>query len=301
MLASRTIKFAVVLALVALLAACTFTRFAYNQADFVASWMVDDYFGLEPLQKHDFQKRFERFHTWHRYEQLPEYSQFMRTARTRVQHRLSTDDVTWFTEEVKTRFRIMIRHAAPEAAALLATLTPAQIEILQRKLDAGNKKYARTHKLKGTAEERHEAEAKRMTKTIRDWLTPLTAEQEQRIAILVRELPQIQHLRYADRLRRQKEFIELLAHRTEDRARFTARLIDWASHWERGRSPEFQKRQRGLHPACPARKRHRDGCAVKESTSAPAGAGSTLRRLSTAALEYDGPESLLQCLTTPEK
>ena len=242
MLASRTLKFAVVFALVALLAACTFTRFAYNQADFVASWMVDDYFGLEPLQKHDFQKRFERFHAWHRYEQLPEYSQFMRTARARVQDRLSTEDVAWFTQGVRMRFRIMIHHVAPDAAALLATLTPAQIEILQRKLENSNKKYARTHKLKGTAEERQVAEAKRMTKTIRDWLSPLTAEQEQRIAVLARDLPQIQHLRYADRLRRQKEFVELLAHRTEDRARFTARLIDWASNWERGRSAEYQKR-----------------------------------------------------------
>lgn len=242
MSASRIVKFAVVIALAALLAACTFTRFAYNQADIVAAWMVDDYFGLDQLQKQEFNKRFERFHAWHRHEQLPEYSQFMRAAQTRAQRGLYREDVAWFTEGLRARLRIIIRHAAPEAAVLLATLTPAQIEVLQRRLEKANRKFVKTHKLNGTPEERQEAEAKRMVKAIRDWLSPLTAEQEQRVAVLARELPPVQHLRYAERQRRQKEFIELLAHRTEDRARFTARLIDWASNWERGRSADYQKR-----------------------------------------------------------
>lgn len=242
MSATRTLKLGIALALVALLAACSFTRFAYNQADVVVSWMIDDYFGFEAQQKQNFQKRFDRFHAWHRHEQLPEYAQFMRTAHARVQRELKPDDVLWFLDGMKVRARTAIRHGAPEAAAVLSTLTPAQIEILQRKFEANNRKFVRVHKVNGTAEDRHEAETRRLLKALRDWLLPLTAEQEQRVTALARELPQIQHLRYAERLRRQKEFVALLAHRTEDPARFAARLADWAANWERGRSPEFQKR-----------------------------------------------------------
>lgn len=242
MLVSRTFKFVFVFALAALLVSCTFTRFAYNQADTVAAWMVDDYFDLDPQQKQEFQKRFERFYTWHRYEQLPEYSQFMRTARTRMQDGLSREDVFWFTDGLRARYRTAIRQGAPEAAVLLATVTPAQIENLQRKWEKDNRKYVKEHKLNGTSEERQEAEAKRMIKGVKEWLAPLTNEQEQRVHALARELPQIQQLRYTERLRRQKEFLEVLAHHSEDRERFTARIADWASNWERGRTADYQKR-----------------------------------------------------------
>jgi len=230
-----------VAALAALLVSCTFTRFAYNQADTLAAWTVDEYFGLDGTQKDEFNKRFERLYSWHRYEQLPEYAQFMRTAHGRMQAGLSREDVLWFSDGIKTRIRALARKAAPDAAALLATVTPAQIEHLQRKWDKENRKYVRERKVNGTLEERQEAEAKRLIKHIQEWLAPLNGEQEQRIAALARELPQLERERYAERLRRQKAFLELLSHRQEDPQRFTARVADYMANWERGRSADYQK------------------------------------------------------------
>jgi hypothetical protein len=240
-MASRTLRLALIFAVAALLVSCTFSRFAYNQADTVVAWMADDYFDFNQQQKQEFQKRFERFHTWHRYDQLPDYAQFMRTARTRMEDGLSREDVFWFIDGLKARVRTAARSGAPDAAAVLATVMPAQIENLQRKWEKDNRKYVKERMLNGTPEEREEAEAKRITKAIKEWLGPLTNEQEQRAVALARELPQIQHLRYAERLRRQKEFLEVLAHRGEDRERFTARLADWTMNWEKGRAADYQK------------------------------------------------------------
>lgn len=239
--AVRAARWVLVIAAAAVLASCTFTKFAYNQADTAAAWTVDDYFDLDGAQRDEFNKRFQRFYTWHRYEQLPDYAQFMRAAHTRMQSGLSRDDVIWFSDGIKTRVRTMARKAAPEAAALLATLTPAQVENLQRKLDKSNRKYVREHKVNGTLEERQEAEAKRIIKQIEEWLAPLDDEQERRITVLAREMPQLERERYAERLRRQKEFVQLLSHRHEDPQRFTARVTDWMANWERGRSPEYQR------------------------------------------------------------
>jgi hypothetical protein len=149
--------------------------------------------------------------------------------------------VLWFTEGFKTRVRTLGRKAAPDAAALLATLTPAQVESLQRKLEKDNRKYVRERKVNGTLEERQEAEAKRIIKQIEEWLAPLDDGQERRITALARELPQLERERYADRLRRQKEFLELLSHRNEDPQRFTARVTEWMVNWDKGRSPEYQR------------------------------------------------------------
>jgi hypothetical protein len=223
------------------LVSCTFTKFAYNQADTVALWTVDEYFDLEGAQRDDFNKRFQRFYSWHRYEQLPEYAQFMRTAHDRMQDGLSREEVLWFSDGLRSRVRAMGRKAAPDAAALLATLTPTQVENLQKKLEKDNRKYVRERKVNGTLEERQEAEAKRIIKQMEEWLAPLDDGQERRIAMLARELPQLEKERYADRLRRQKELLELLSHRNEDPQRFTARVTEWMVNWDRGRSPEYQR------------------------------------------------------------
>lgn len=238
----RAARLLAVLGLIALVAACSFSRFGYNQADTVAAWMIDDYFDLDGQQKQDFQKRFDRFYTWHRNEQLPEYATFLRTAKTKVQQGLSHADVLWFVDGVRTRVRTAARYAGPDTAAFLATLTPAQIENLQRKWDKDNKKYLRENKVNGTPEERQEVEAKKVVKTFKEWLTPLNSEQEQRVTQMVRELPQISQFRYAERLRRQKEFLAILAQRGEDREKFTARVTEWLANWDRGRSAEDQKR-----------------------------------------------------------
>lgn len=230
-------------AALALLAACTFTRFAYNQADTAAVWAADSYFELDGTQKDELAKRFERFHAWHRNQQLPEYAAFIRTAKTRLQHGVARDDVLWFMDGMRSRVRTAARQAAPDAAALLATLTPAQIENLKRHWEKDNRKYVKERKLNGSQEERAQAEAKRTIKHINDWLLPLTAEQEQKVLELCRDLPSdMYQLHYADRLRRQKEFLEVLEHRTEDRARFTQRVTDWIVNWDRGRSPEYQRK-----------------------------------------------------------
>ena len=237
----RAAKYVLIAALAALLVSCTFTRFAYNQADTVAAWMVDDYFDLDGHQKEEFQKRFDRFYAWHRYEQLPEYSQFMRTARSRFQDGLSREDVMWFVDGLRARVKTAGRQVAPDAAAMLATLTPAQIENLQKKWDKDNRKYVRERKLNGSLEERQEAEAKRIIKQIEDWLAPLSNDQESRIIALARELPAIEQQRYQERLRRQKELLEILSQRTGNPQAFTARLTEWLTNWERNRSPEYQK------------------------------------------------------------
>jgi hypothetical protein len=239
--ALRAARFIAIAAIAALLVSCSFTRFAYNQADTLAAWTVDEYFGLDGTQKDEFNKRFERLYTWHRYEQLPDYAQFMRTAHNRMQDGLSREDVLWFADGIRSRVRAVARKAAPDAATLLATVTPAQIEHLQKKWEKENRKYVRERKVNGTLEERQETEAKRIIKNIEEWLAPLNGEQEQRITALARELPQLERERYAERIRRQKELLELLSHRQEDPQRFTARVAEYMANWERGRSVEYQK------------------------------------------------------------
>jgi len=230
---------AVALAL-AVLGGCSLLRVGYGQLDTYAAWVADDYFDLDAQQRQEFDARFDRLHEWHRREQLPDYAAFLADARARVQRGLAREDLLWITDGVRTRYRTLVRRGADDAAALLLTVTPAQLETLQRQWDRDNRRFAREHRLDGSPEAQRAAATERLLNRVRDWAGTLTVEQEERIAVLARELPSNARLRHEDRLRRQREFLQLMAQRG-DRAQFAERLRNWLLDWENGRDPEYAR------------------------------------------------------------
>ena len=84
---------AIVLALaLAALAGCSTIRIGYPHLDTYASWTVDEYFDLDSQQKDEFRKRFARLHAWHRYEQLPDYAEFLAKTKARLERGFTRED-----------------------------------------------------------------------------------------------------------------------------------------------------------------------------------------------------------------
>jgi hypothetical protein len=223
-----------------LLSGCSAIRLGYGQADTIAVWMADEYFDLDARQKQEFLARFERLHEWHRYEQLPEYVSFLNATKKRLQGDPGREDVLWFIEGLKARYRLIASRAAGDAADILATLAPAQLDALQRQLDKDNRKFVRKYQLEDGIEDQKEARANRNLKQITDWAGSLTRAQEQKITAMLDGLPLIDSLRLEDRRRRQREFLQLLELRG-DKSRFTASLRHWLLDWEQGRSPQYDR------------------------------------------------------------
>jgi Family of unknown function (DUF6279) len=228
--------------LMTLLAGCSAIRVGYNQADNLLAWMADDYFDLDAVQKQDFRARIDRLLKWHRHEQLPDYARFLTEIRQRGQQPLTPDDAAWIVDGVKARFRAIALQGAPDAAEMLATLTPDNIRALEKQYDKVNQKFMREYKLKGTLDERKRARLERTLKQVRDWAGPLTHAQEERISALNSAIPNADHLRHQDRMRRQKEFLALLGQR-QNKAAFAPQVRAWLVDWDKGRAPEYEKAQ----------------------------------------------------------
>ena len=224
----------------AVLPGCSFVRIGYPQLDTIAVWTADEYFDLDPQQKHEFRTRFERFHEWHRYEQLPDYAEFLAETIARLQKGLTREDALWVTEGVRTRYRTLVKRAADDAAAMLMSVTPAQLDTLQHQWEKLNRRFVRKFRLEATIEEQRRATGRQALSRIRDWVGHLDDEQEQQILAWASELPLIHGPRHQDRLRRQREFLELMAQR-DDAGRFAARLRHWLLNWEEGRDPGFDR------------------------------------------------------------
>ncbi len=224
------------------LASCSMLRLGYGQLDTFAAWKANQYFDLDAGQKSEFLQRFGRLHEWHRYEQLPDYAAFLAETRTRLDQPLAREDVLWFLDGVKARYATIVARASDDAAALLRTITPAQLEALRRQWDKDNRHFVREYRLDGSDAEIKRARVRRTLEQTRDWVGSLSHEQEQRIIAMVNALPMTERLRYEDRLRRQHEFVRLMAQRGGSGEQFSARLRQWLTDWDKGRTPEYERR-----------------------------------------------------------
>jgi uncharacterized protein DUF6279 len=223
------------------LAGCNLVSVGYSQLDTYASWYADEYFDLDLRQKQEFRTRFDRLHAWHRYEQLPDYAAFLAETKTRVERGMTRSDFFWAVGGVQERYRTIMRRSADDAAAVLMTITPEQLNTLQRRWDKDNRRFIREYRLDAGIEERREATVRRTLSRIRDWAGSLTPEQEKSIAAMARELPLMHALRHEDRMRRQREFMQLMRNRGDDPAKFAARLRHFLLNWEEGRDPRYDR------------------------------------------------------------
>jgi len=226
--------------LLATLSGCSFVRISYPNLDTFAAWTADDYFDLDPQQKQDFRRRFERVHEWHRYEQLPDYAAFLAETKARLQKGLTREDVLWVTNGVRARYRTFVTYAADDAAAMLMTVTPEQLDALQRRWAKDNRRFVREYRLEASVEEQRRVTGHRVLARIRDWVGHLDDGQEREILAWAGALPLIHGPRHQDRLRRQREFLQLMAQR-DDPGRFAARLRNYLSNWEEGRDPGYNR------------------------------------------------------------
>jgi len=240
MIDGRILRFLALALVLAASGGCTMMRLGYSHLDTFAVSMADDYFELDQLQKHDFNARFDRLHDWHRREQLPEYASFLKEANARLQKGATREDVVWLLDGLDERYRNIVRRGADDAAALLMTVTPEQLEVLQRRWERDNAKFVSEHRLSRNLEQQRAARAKRTVSQIEEWTGDLATEQEQKIVAISNRPPSIERARHEDRLRRQREFLKLMELRSSREA-FTSRLRQWLLNWEDGRTPEQAK------------------------------------------------------------
>ena len=225
---------------VAALAGCSTVRIGYNQLDTLAQWTANRYFDLDDAQEEAFRTRFRRLHEWHRHEQLPDYADFLAQARLRLERGLTDGDVHWFLEGLQRRYVILVKQGSDDAATLLLTITPRQLEVVQERWDKLNQRFAKEYRIGSGLEEQRRASLQRTIEMCRDWFGSLSVAQEHMIRAGIGQMEMIGPLRQEDRMRRQREFLKLMLLRGQPDA-FREKLRHWLIHWDAGRSPDYER------------------------------------------------------------
>jgi hypothetical protein len=179
---TRSKALLLLLALTATLIGCT--NFFYNRLDTLAAWYVQDLVSLDDSQRNDLHAWLNETLQWHRHSELIRYAKFLRelaAASARPSSDLTYKGIETQIEGFGSR---LVERAAPDAARMLMSLTPEQVDEFEANL--AEKARERNEKsLEAQAEGKwHEQRAKDIEKQLKRWTGAVTKEQRQFIAQL---------------------------------------------------------------------------------------------------------------------
>src|SRR6267143_522570 len=224
------------------LASCSATRVAYDNADTMLRFMASSYLDLDAAQSDDLTPLIVRFHQWHRSNELPVYVALLRSASQRAAEGITAQDVAWGLANVRLRYRGFAAKAAEDAAPVLATLASAQFAALERKFAENNEKYTKEF-LSSDDKERRRKQLKRMLERFRDFAGELTPDQEARIGRFALAHERHVALRFEDRQRWQRDFVAALRQERKPEG-LGWRLAEMFDKPELRRSEEFVREDR---------------------------------------------------------
>jgi hypothetical protein len=207
-----------------LLSACSALTLTYNHAEGLLLWKIDRYFQLSGEQEKLVKAWLADFHSWHRQTELPRYAEFLRQVQDRWRDGVSAEEIDWtFDTFAKLRAELTGR-IAPAGAVLLPLVDTTQIRHLDRVLQRDNRDWQSQAAV--PAEERSVKRAKTVLSWLRDWLGPLTREQERLVTRLLKDMPDSTDDWLAYRTQRQRQFIQFLQSRPNP-ALIEHRLQEW--------------------------------------------------------------------------
>lgn len=176
---------ALLLLLVALtgtLAGCT--NFFYNRLDTLAAWYVQDLVSLDDSQRSDLRAWLDATLQWHRRSELVRYAKFVRELAATSERPGTAATYKSIETQVEGFGARLVEQAAPDAARLLMSLTPEQLDEFEANL--AEKARERNEKnLEALAQGKwHQKRAKDIEKQLKRWTGAVTKEQRQLIAQL---------------------------------------------------------------------------------------------------------------------
>lgn len=165
---------------------CT-SSLIYNRLDTVARWYIGSLVSLDDAQQAGLRDWLARSLAWHRDSELKRYEQFLRDFSANVS---AGPDPALFPESMR-QAEVLIgelgAQLAPEAAQLLTTLRPQQVDEFLGNLEKRNREELDEERER-TPAERQKRRIRSMTKTLERWTGSAFPEQK---AILERNVNEL--------------------------------------------------------------------------------------------------------------
>ena len=222
-------------------AGCSTLDFAYSIGPTALTLMADNYLDLDGDQETHLKERLLAVRESARMNQLAEVGKLFAEVRTRVDRKVTSDDVVWLTAEGRRQWKVLGTRVATEIAELAPRLQADNIAALKKKLARNNTEYTKDT-IEATSEKQRAKRFERVKENFERWYGNFDDAQIERMKALSDVLPMNPRLVLDDRVRRQNTFITLLSgimDKSLTRAQAEARLATLFTELEQGRSAEY--------------------------------------------------------------
>jgi len=192
-----------------LLSGCSALRIGYSQAADLAYWWLDGYADFDGEQTRRVREALAQWFVWHRKTQLPDYAQLLVRAQAEVRADTTPARACEWQGELLKRAHIAWEQAVPAAAEWALSVTPQQIQHIERRYAKVNTEFHEDY-LQEDPRERAEATTKRAVERAESLYGRLDATQRARVAAAMARSPFDPELWLAERRLRQQDALQLL-------------------------------------------------------------------------------------------
>jgi hypothetical protein len=166
---------------------CSGVKVVYGQLDVLVPWYLRDYVDLDAGQRSQLQRSVETLLAWHRESEVGRYAAFFRELAADAAGPLPPGRLEAARQELETFWDDIGRRLAPDAAALLSTLSDAQVESLFERMAREDDELAR-ESARRSPEQRAARRGKSLTRQVERWTGRLDAAQRDLVAACAGEL-----------------------------------------------------------------------------------------------------------------
>lgn len=195
------------MALATTLAACTATRFAYNQAPTLSYWWIDRHVDLDDAQTVKTREDLNAFFQWHRSQELPAYAGLLRQWQAMAMDTVSPAQACVQFEDIRQRLDRVAAATVEPFARLALQLSPTQLENLKKQQAESNEDFEKDF-LRGSPEQRLNKRFDKALSRSESFYGALGPAQRDLLRELLQKSPFDPQRTQSERLRRQADLLQ---------------------------------------------------------------------------------------------
>ena len=215
-IASKALCTAALAACGVLLQGCSTVKLAYNQMPHLAQWKLNSYLDLSDAQTERVREELGDLHQWHREQMLTRHAELMQKVQQQLPSTLSPEQACSMYGEARVQFDKVLAQAEPKLVWLASQLSDTQIRHLQKKQAESNTDWKKEW-LDTTPEKLHAQRFKQLLSRTETFYGSLQEPQKAALGAFISDSTFDPQRSYAERLRRQKDLVQVLQKIAEDR------------------------------------------------------------------------------------
>ena len=238
-----------------LLQGCSAVKLAYNQVPQLAYWQLNRYLDLSDAQTDRVRSELDLLHQWHRSTMLPQHARLLQQVQQHLPGTVTPEQACRIYDDARIQLDAVWAQAEQQLLWLAPQLSPAQIRTLEMQQAQSNVDWKKQW-LDASPEQMREQRYKQLLSRAETFYGTLDEPAREALRSYVARSSFDPQRSYAERLRRQKDLVEVLqgiAQNGSDHQRTLGLMRGYRTRYNASPDPTYQRyAQRLVEEGCEA-------------------------------------------------